>query len=381
MKIVFINDRIYAYATGAPSAAGGAERQQWLLARALAARGWSVSVGLRGPLQEGAHILIDGVKFCGIGQGQILASWSRFFASEQPDFWYWRCASHLFGFGVALAKLNGIRSVFAAGFDRDVKVREALYERPRWWPAYAIGLSAADRIVVQHGGQFAELPRRWQRKAHIVPSIALGVNTSRPHAERPQQVAWIATLRQPKRPDLLVEVARRVPHVRFVVCGDVTTFMTPPGYGERMVQLFRSTPNIDYRGQVSPEEALLITAESALLLSTADEEGFPNTFLEAWTHGTPVVSLTIDPDRVISLRGLGAVCPNVDQAATMVAELLRHPESRDAMAHRACDHVASAHSEATAVAAFERALNGRNLNIPESGEPAPQSSVSADSFR
>ena len=27
------------------------------------------------------------------------------------------------------------------------------------------------------------------------------------------------------------------------------------------------------------------------LLSTSDEEGFPQTFLEAWSHGTPVVTL------------------------------------------------------------------------------------------
>ena len=38
MKIVFLNDLIYAYAIGAPSAVGGAERQQWLLARALGQR-------------------------------------------------------------------------------------------------------------------------------------------------------------------------------------------------------------------------------------------------------------------------------------------------------------------------------------------------------
>ena len=34
MKIAFLNDGIYEYATDAPSAVGGAERQIWLLARA-----------------------------------------------------------------------------------------------------------------------------------------------------------------------------------------------------------------------------------------------------------------------------------------------------------------------------------------------------------
>ncbi len=31
MKVAFLNDRIYGYASSDPSAVGGSERQQWLL--------------------------------------------------------------------------------------------------------------------------------------------------------------------------------------------------------------------------------------------------------------------------------------------------------------------------------------------------------------
>ena len=43
MKIAFLNDRIYDYAFQSERggwATGGAERQQWLLARAMASAGW-----------------------------------------------------------------------------------------------------------------------------------------------------------------------------------------------------------------------------------------------------------------------------------------------------------------------------------------------------
>src|SRR4051794_1701542 len=47
MRLALANDAIYQQAAGAAAVVGGAERQQWLLARALAVAGWSVIVGVR----------------------------------------------------------------------------------------------------------------------------------------------------------------------------------------------------------------------------------------------------------------------------------------------------------------------------------------------
>src|SRR5262245_1231061 len=112
MKLAFLNptcDAIYKYALGLPSAVGGAEKQQWLLARALAARGWSIRVGMREGLEAGAHKNIDKVEFVDIKQshGHDLWAWYRFLLSERPTWLYWRSASHLLGPAVALAKALG----------------------------------------------------------------------------------------------------------------------------------------------------------------------------------------------------------------------------------------------------------------------------------
>ena len=72
MKIVFIEDGIYAYASGSPWAVGGSERSQWLLSRVLAAGGWSVTVGVREAMKMGAREVINGVEFVGIGQDRFL---------------------------------------------------------------------------------------------------------------------------------------------------------------------------------------------------------------------------------------------------------------------------------------------------------------------
>ncbi len=231
MKIVFLNDMMYNYAFQSERgswATGGAERQQWLLAKALASAGWTVTVGVRrSPLKAGDLAYVDGVGFRGIGREQIFHAWYRFFKSEQPDWWFWQCASHLYGFGVALAHLANVKAIFGVGVDRDVRFREALDHRARWWPAYAFGLSRADRIVLQHGGQRSDLPERWSRKAFVVPNIAFSGTHVQPHSQRARTVTWIAALRRPKRPDRLIEIARLLPDVRFIVCGGPSTYMTP----------------------------------------------------------------------------------------------------------------------------------------------------------
>jgi glycosyltransferase involved in cell wall biosynthesis len=312
-------------------------------------------------MKAGERTTIDGVEFVGLDHGQILLSWYRFLSSERPDWWYWRCAYHLWGAAVEVARLAGVRTIFSTALDRDVYPRHALFWRPRWWPLYAWGLSRTDRIFVQHQGQLSALPKRWQSKAYIVPSIAGEAAIVKSHCEREKYVAWVAVLREVKRPDLLIQIARKMPNIRFVVCGGTSSFASSPGYGERIVNELRLTANIDFRGPVAPEVAQRIIADSAVFLSTSDEEGFPNTFLQAWASGTPVVSLTIDPDLVIKKKRLGTVSRTIEAAVADIQLLIDSPQRREDIALRARRHVADAHSESAAALVFERAIEGRRL--------------------
>jgi glycosyltransferase involved in cell wall biosynthesis len=301
---------------------------------------------------------IDGVTFVGIGGGQVPSAWYRFLMAERPDWWYWRCASHLWGIAVEIAKLARVQAIFAAGVDSDVRPERALYRKPSWWPVYAWGLSRADRILVQHTGQFEALPKRWQPKAHLVPSIAGEIAMGKPHEDRSRYVAWVAMLRQPKRPDILLEIARRAPDTRFVVCGGETSFASPSGYSESMVSALQAQSNIQFLGRTTPATTQRVIAEAAVLLSTSDSEGFPNTFLEAWSSGTPVISLTLDPDRIIERHELGLVSRTVHRAVADIATMLGSVQMRDTIAVRARQYVIDNHSEAAVVDRLGRALHG-----------------------
>jgi glycosyltransferase involved in cell wall biosynthesis len=357
MKLVFINDQVCNYASGDPSAVGGAERQQWLLARALVAAGWSVRGGVRQALPMGQRRSIDGVEFVGVGGGHILLTWYRFLSAERPDWLYWRCADHLLGPVARIARLAHVRTIFAAGFDSDVQPRHALHRRRRWWPLYAWGLSQAERLFLQHGGQLSALPHKWQSKAYVVRSVAGGRASVKPHAERERYVAWVGMLRQPKRPDLLLEIAGHAPAIRFIVCGGPSAHRSSPRYGSQILEALAALPNVEFLGQVEPDRAQRVIADAAVLLSTSDGEGFPNTFLQAWSSGTPVVSLKIDPDSVIEQARLGVVADGVDAAINALRGLLDSPEQRDEIGVRARQYIATHHSEAVVMNSFTSALS------------------------
>jgi glycosyltransferase involved in cell wall biosynthesis len=364
VKIAFLNEGIYEYASGSPEAVGGTERDLWLLSRALAAAGWSATVGVRHALKPGELKKIEGVDYVGIDQGQTLLAWHRFLLSERPDWLFWESATHLLGPLVDIAKLVGVRTIFHAAFDTDVEPRRALCWRPRLWPLYAWGLLRTDRIFVQHTGQLSKLAPRWQSKAYVLPKVCTFSRcgdedlTVKRHTERTNYVAWVAMLRQPKRPDLLVEIAKGMPATRFVVCGGPSQHRSPPGYGERIIEDLRALPNVEYLGQVPPQKAAEVIADASILLSTSDAEGFPNTFTQAWSAGTPIVTLTIDPDGVIKRLGLGAVSGNIEQAIADINALMDSPERRNEIAIRARQFIAKNCSAAAVATLFERALQG-----------------------
>jgi len=373
VKIALFNDMAYSYASGHPAAVGGAERYQWLMARALAAHGWEAVVAVRSGLPAGERVRIDGVDFVGVGTRMYLPTLYRFFNEERPDWCFWFGSTHWLGPAAAVAASAGVGTVFSAQFDLDVRPRQALSERRPFWRLYAWGLSASRKIFLQHRGQYLELPTQWRSKSHVMPGVVSVPESVQPHAARRPYVAWVGVLREPKRPDRLIEIARACPTIDFVVCGGTSTHRSPRGYGERIVEALSRAPNITYLGHVPPQRAIDVIGNAALLLSTSDAEGFPSVFVEAWAHGTPVVSLKIDPDRVIERHGLGVMASSNAKAADTIATLIQSCEERQTIGTRARDYAIRTHSAEAVARLVAQALHAPSAPMPHGSANAAES--------
>lgn len=163
-------------------------------------------------------------------------------------------------------------------------------------PVYRWRLRHADAIVAQTDYQQRRLEERFGVASTVVPNGYVGGCSPVPAEER-GHVLWIGRIDgQQKQPMVFLDIAERVPEVKFRMIG------TQDDDTELYAQVERRATeldNVDFLGRVPPTEVEQHYRSAIALVNTSAFEGFPNTFLEAWRCGTPVISLTVDPNRYL----------------------------------------------------------------------------------
>jgi glycosyltransferase involved in cell wall biosynthesis len=153
----------------------------------------------------------------------------------------------------------------------------------------------------------------------IIPMPCAGPDTGA--KTRPKSVSngvlWAGRLCAQKRPDKLMKIAKAMPALQFDMVGRDS--------GDRCAQsalaMAARLSNVCVHGQVPPHAMPSFYENAACLLCTSDYEGFPNTFLEAWSYALPVIS-TFDPDGLIARHQLGAVASDEKELCSALAQLM-----------------------------------------------------------
>ncbi|MBE0555864.1 MAG: glycosyltransferase family 4 protein, partial [Proteobacteria bacterium] len=126
-------------------------------------------------------------------------------------------------------------------------------------------------------------------------------------------------------------------------------------YARGILERAARRPNLRFHGAVPRDGMAGYYRKAACLCSTSDVEGFPNTFLEAWSYGLPVVS-TIDPDGLILGKGLGAVARTAPELAAALRGIATSPERWADMSGRARAYFLETHHVSRAMPRMERLL-------------------------
>jgi len=203
----------------------------------------------------------------------------------------------------------------------------------RYWrdrKIYEYGLRNADLIVAQSEQQRKLLQRNYGLKSEVL-DMAVEM-PSGPQPEKDIDVLWVANLRPVKRPEIVLDLARRLPNVRFTLAGGAL-----PGsedYFQTVTEAASSIPNLTCPGAVPYTDVGAMFSRAKIFLNTSQIEGFPNTFLQAWVRGVPVVAF-FDPDSLIKQRQLGHTATDLDDMVHAIERLLADRDERERIGERA----------------------------------------------
>ncbi len=354
LDVVFYTPGIGSLLTpGAGPSSGGAETQVLLLSRALAARGLRVAVVAFA--LEGLPARAHGVEVIArppyrrrrglLGKpAEVLSIWRAL----------WRAPSRAIvrrGASIDLpliglfARLTGTRFLFASASVVDFDYAQIDSSR-RNAMLYRLGVRLASTIIVQSEEQAAMCRRYFGREPVLIKSLANPVTGSE---ITPTAFLWIGRIVAYKRPLAYADLARSMPHARF----QMVAVPTPHGEeGERLVaELHSAATELENLELLAPRPhaALMELVEQAVaVVSTSDFEGMPNTFLEAWSRGVPVMALSHDPNGVITRHRVGAFAHGSADTLRQQAEGLWSERGSRAEASGRCrDYISDEHSAET----------------------------------
>lgn len=314
---------------------GGEELQHTLLARAFARRGFRVTmiVGDYGQ-QDGAQwdnvttrISYDPAK--GLpGLRFIHPRWTGLWSAAlrtNADVYYVSCAGMQVGEMAMFARRHGKKLVFRVAHDDDC-VPDRLVGRLdasgfRFWlhtTLYKYGLRRTNAILAQSEKQRSLLKTHFALDSTVATMLVDPPVTMRDFCERDIPVLWVNNIRAFKRADLAVDLAASIPEVEVHMIGG-----RQPRFEalyEDVVTRAARVRNLKFHGRVPYHDVNDFYERARVFINTSDSEGFPNSYLQAWVRGVPVVAF-FDPDDVIAREGLGLAVRSLEEMRQAVLEL------------------------------------------------------------
>jgi len=106
-------------------------------------------------------------------------------------------------------------------------------------------------------------------------------------------------------------------------------------------------PNVTMLGAVRYADTGALIDRAKIFLNTSIIEGFPNTFLQSWIRGVPVVSF-FDPDGLINRLQLGRVAKSLDDMREGLRGLIDVPVYRENMGRRVREYALREYTNAVA---------------------------------
>ena len=350
---------------------GGETVQHVLLARAWRDLGYDVSMIVFDDGQ-GARREVDGITTIAAHRRNAGLPGIKFFhprasglfsalMNADADVYYQSPAGAFTGITAWYCRMRGRKFIFRVASDSDC---EKQHDRIRFWRdrrLYDYGLKSADLVAVQTQVQARMLAENHALDSSLVNMLVEPPRRNTAAADKDIDVLWLSNLRALKRPEMVLELARQLPDVKFTLAGGAFPYAAGKTYFDDVKAAAARLPNVSMPGAIRYGDSGAWFDRARIFLNTSSIEGFPNTFLQAWIRGVPVVSF-FDPDGLVRRLQLGAVATSLDDMRESIRGLLDVEVYRENLGRRARDFALREFTSAAASRYIEL-LEGKPLRV------------------
>lgn len=271
----------------------------------------------------------------------------------RPDFVFQKGAGGITGTMALISKSLKIPFVYMACNDIDADGRYKQRVGYLDSKAYEYGIKNATKIIVQNSYQKGAFEKRFKsRNISIIHNPVFYENgeLSEPRPLRDRRyVAWLGVFQPQKNLPALLEIIKKTPKIEYRIGGMLQTNSRDDI--KAVVKKISSQPNVEMIGFLKRHEVIPFLADAIALLNTSYYEGFSNTFLESWLAGTPIITRSIDPDNIISTKGVGIVAEEYAEIPALLREL-NGSMNYQSLARRCRDYVIQNHNTGNIAKAF-----------------------------
>lgn len=364
MKVCFFSPTAYSYFNPEMDKwAGGAETQQFLIARHMIDRGVEVSfiVGDHGQpdveVFDGIRVIKSFRPFAGNRKLRFASDMMKIRKAMETagaDVYNQRSTSFYTGQMAWFAANLGRKFTFSIGIDYNCYPDcQGLLSFPMT-ALYRYGIRHANAVIAQTEKQRKLLGDNMGRDSVLIRNgipilygdekeLSRGSAALVPdgHEEKTRpDFLWVGSFRRRKRPELFLELARRVPEAAFTLVGGGGDDIR---FHEEIVREASTIRNVAYKGSLTPSAIEYYYARAYGYVNTSTLEGFPNTYLHSWRHGVPTLTIDIDPDGIITDNRIGFRAGNFEELVERVRSLCASPSERREMSSLAIAYVRDNH--------------------------------------
>lgn len=249
---------------------------------------------------------------------------------------------------------KGKKYVFLAGSDQDYypTFKERLQANDVTALPWVYAINQATAHITQSAAQAGLLRQHYGR---IAPVVRNPLDLRREFSRHPQAstILWIGRSDKIKRPEIMLELARRCPQFQFTL---IMTLWRQDIFAACLAQA-QKLPNVTMLNYVPYPQVERYFAQARLFVNTSAFEGFPNAFLQAAKYQTPIVSLQVDPGQMLSQHGCGLCCHgNLGQLVQHIQDLMTNSARHAHISSRCLDYVQTYHDKEKIIPQYEQIL-------------------------